>query len=72
MEALQCSDGDVKMVRVQLKCRDGNMFNNVIKVVKNCRCKLHQTQPQMRSNSQTKVQRATINPDIMAIAAGQF
>ncbi|XP_022160880.1 uncharacterized protein LOC111026992 isoform X2 [Myzus persicae] len=73
VEALQCYDGDVKMVRVQLKCRDGNMFNNVIKVVTNCRCKLHQRQPQMRSNSPThSPPRATINPDIMAIAAGQF
>lgn len=71
VEALQCADGDVKMIRVQLKCRDGNMFNNVIKVVTNCRCKLHQTQPQMRKNS-LSMQHSIINPDIMAIAAGHF
>lgn len=71
VEALQCTDGDVKMVRVPLKCRDGNMFNHVIKVVSSCRCKLHPKQPLMRSNSLSSP-RATINPDIMAIAAGQF
>ncbi|XP_026807728.1 uncharacterized protein LOC113550216 [Rhopalosiphum maidis] len=71
VEALQCTDGDVKMVRVQLKCRDGNMFNHVIKVVSSCQCKLHPKQPQMRSNLLSSP-RATINPDIMAIAAGQF
>lgn len=74
VEALQCTDGDAKMIRVQLKCRDGNMFNNVIKVVTNCRCKLHPTQPQMRTNAQKMQQNDNmmINPDIMAIAAGQF
>ncbi|KAF0753518.1 Sclerostin domain-containing protein 1 [Aphis craccivora] len=71
VEALQCTEGDVKMVRVPLKCRDGNMFNHVIKVVSSCRCKLHPKQPLMRSNSLSSP-RATINPDIMAIAAGQF
>uniref|UniRef100_A0A2S2NIN8 Sclerostin domain-containing protein 1 n=1 Tax=Schizaphis graminum TaxID=13262 RepID=A0A2S2NIN8_SCHGA len=71
VEALQCTDGDVKMVRVQLKCRDGNMFNHVIKVVSSCQCKLHPKQPLMRSNLLSSP-RATINPDIMAIAAGQF
>lgn len=74
VEALQCADGNVKMVRVQLKCRDGNMFNNIIKVVSNCRCKLHPTQPQMRSHTHTMVkrERAPISPDIMALAAGRF
>jgi len=71
VEALQCTDGDVKMVRVQLKCKDGNMFNHVIKVVSSCQCKLHPKQPLMRSNLLSSP-RATINPDIMAIAAGQF
>ncbi|XP_025200335.1 uncharacterized protein LOC112598169 [Melanaphis sacchari] len=70
VEALQCTDGDVKMIRVQLKCRNGNMFNHIIKVVANCSCKLHPKQPLTMSNSLSS-QRA-INPEIMAIAAGQF
>ncbi|VVC36434.1 Hypothetical protein CINCED_3A020430 [Cinara cedri] len=70
VEALHCVDGDSKLVRVQLKCRDGNTLNNVIKVVINCHCKLHQIQPQMRSNI-PKFQSGP-SQDVMDIAAGNF
>jgi len=81
VEALHCVDGDVKFERIQLKCRDGNMINNVVKVVTNCRCKLHQIQPQMRNTrttgSSTTQQSGIMNPgmmnsDIMKIATGTF
>lgn len=76
VEALHCVDGDVKFERVQLKCRDGNTINNVIKVVTNCRCKLHQVQPQMRNTRNTGTsntqQSGVPNPDIMKIANGTF
>jgi hypothetical protein len=73
VEALHCVDGDVKLKRVQLLCRDGNKVNNVVKVVTNCRCTLHQIQPQMRSNASPIRQMATVDPEIMQIAAaGKF
>lgn len=76
VEALHCVDGDSKLVRVQLQCKDGNTLNNVIKVVTSCRCKLHQIQPQMRSNTpsitSSSMQDMMVNPDIMQIASGKF
>lgn len=75
VEALHCVDGNSKLIRVQLQCKDGNTLNNVIKVVTSCRCKLHQIQPQMRSNTASTMSSSMkdmINPDIMQIASGKF
>ncbi|XP_050524416.1 uncharacterized protein LOC126896034 [Daktulosphaira vitifoliae] len=49
VEALHCVNGDTKLLRVKLLCQDGAVLNNVVKVITNCRCKLHPVQPQIRN-----------------------